>query len=75
MPAPALSPDGKRFALDLAEQLFDLWVYDLERDTFTRASFGGDDYRPQLSPDGTLLAYDSSKSGHQQVYVNPGYPG
>jgi serine/threonine protein kinase/Tol biopolymer transport system component len=69
---PAMSPDGKRIALILTSSSFDVWVYDLERDTLTRASFGGDDYRPHFSSDGKMLGYDSSKSGHQQVYVKHG---
>ena len=70
--SPALSPDGKRIALVLQGSSFDVWVYDLERGTFTRASFGGDDYRPYWSPDGKILAYDTSKSGHQQVWIKHG---
>jgi eukaryotic-like serine/threonine-protein kinase len=66
---PAISPDGKRIALILQGSSFDVWVYDLERDTLTKVSFGADDYRPHWSPDGKMIAYDSSKSGHQQVYV------
>ena len=66
---PAISPDGKRIALTLQGSTFDVWVYDLARDTITKVTFGGDDYRPRWSPDGKMLAYDSSKSGHQQVYV------
>lgn len=58
---PALSPDGKQIAVTLEGSSFDSWVYDVERGTFTRASFGGDDYRPHLSPDGKMLGYDSSK--------------
>ena len=69
---PAVSPDGKRIALILAGSSYDVWVYDVERDTFTKASFGADDYRPQFSPDGKMLGYDSSKSGQQQVYVKRG---
>lgn len=71
----SLSRDGKRIPLVLQSSTFDVWVYDVERDTFTRASFGGDDYRPFFSPDGTLLAYDSSKSGSQQVFVKHGVGG
>ena len=71
----SMSRDGKRVPLVLQTSTFDVWVYDLERDTFTRASFGGDDYRPFFSPDGTLLAYDSSKSGSQQVFVKHGIAG
>jgi len=69
---PTVSPDGKRIALTFQGSSFDVWVYDVERDTFTKASFGGDDYRPQMSPDGKMLGYDSSKSGHQQIYVKHG---
>jgi len=61
--SPALSPDGKRIALTLQSSTFDAWVYDLDRDTLTKVSFGGDDYRPRWSPDGKMLAYNSSKSG------------
>ncbi|MBZ5597692.1 MAG: serine/threonine-protein kinase [Acidobacteriia bacterium] len=68
---PNISPDGKKIALILESSTFDAWVYDLERDTLTKVSFGGDDYRPKWSPDGKMLAYDSSKSGHQQIYVTP----
>jgi hypothetical protein len=69
---PAISPDGKRIALILQGSSFDVWVDDLERDTLTRVSFGADDYRPHWSADGKMLGYDSSKSGHQQVYVKWG---
>ncbi len=69
---PIISPDGKRIALTLQGSSFDVWVYDLERDTFTKASFGGDDYTPFWSPDGKMLAYTSSKSGLMQAYVKHG---
>jgi Tol biopolymer transport system component len=69
---PFISADGKQIAVTLESSSYDAWVYDVERDTITRASFGGDDYRPHLSPDGRMLGYDSSKSGQQQVYVKQG---
>jgi Tol biopolymer transport system component len=69
---PSASSDGKKIALTLEGSSYDIWVYDVERDTFTKASFGGDDYRPHLAPDGKMLGYDSSKSGHQQIYVKNG---
>jgi len=69
--SPTLSPDGKRIALTLMSSTFDVWLYDLERETLTKFSFGGDDYRPRWSPDGKMLAYDSSKTGRQQVFVKP----
>ena len=70
--SPIISPDGKRIVLTLQGSSFDVWVYDLERDTFTKASFGGDDYEPFWSPDGKMLAYSSSKSGNIQAYVKHG---
>lgn len=69
---PAVSPDGKRIALTLEGSTFDVWVADLERGTLTKVTFGGDDYLPRWSPDGRMLAYNSSKSGHMQVYVKHG---
>jgi Tol biopolymer transport system component len=70
--SPAVSPDGKRIALTLQSSTFDVWVYDLERGALTKVSFGGDDYSPVWSPDGKMLAYASTKSGHFQVYVKHG---
>jgi eukaryotic-like serine/threonine-protein kinase len=70
--SPAISPDGKRIALTLEGSSFDVWVYDLERSTLTKVSFGADDYNPHWSPDGKMLAYHSSKSGTMQVYVKHG---
>ncbi len=69
---PSLSSDGKRIAMILQTSSFDVWVYDIERDNFTKVSFGADDYHPHFSPDGRWLAYDSTKSGEKQVYVKRG---
>jgi len=70
--SPALSPDGKTIALVLQGSTFDVWEYDLQRGALAKLSFGGDDYRPHWSPDGKMLAYDSSKSGPHQVFVKTG---
>jgi eukaryotic-like serine/threonine-protein kinase len=67
--SPAISPDGRRIALTLEGSSYDVWVYDLERGTLTKATFGADDYSPKWSPDGKMLVYRSSKSGTIQVYV------
>jgi serine/threonine-protein kinase len=69
---PAISPDGTRIALTMEGSSFDVWVYDLRRDLLTKASFGADDYRPRISPNGKMLAYDSSQSGQQQLHVKNG---
>jgi eukaryotic-like serine/threonine-protein kinase len=70
--SPAISPDGKQIALTLEGSSYDAWVYDLQRATLTKVTFGADDYNPHWSPDGKMLAYHSSKSGSVQVYVKHG---
>jgi hypothetical protein len=55
-----LSPDGKRLALVVDEGANpDLWVYDVERGTMTRLTFGGANEGPVWGPGGQYLAYHS----------------
>jgi serine/threonine-protein kinase len=56
------SPDGKRLAIvnDVAANP-DIWVYDLERGTMTRLTFGGANEHPVWSPSGRYLAYLSGR--------------
>jgi serine/threonine-protein kinase len=63
-----LSPDGKRAALMVGEAASaDLWVYDLQRDTMTRLTFGGSNRFPSWSPDGQFLVYAAAGKGIFQV--------
>ncbi len=57
-----LSPDGKRLAIvkDVAASP-DIWVYDLERGTMTRLTFGGANELPVWSLSGRYLAYESGR--------------
>ena len=58
---PRLSPDGRRLALSVLEQgKQNIWVYDLNRDAFTRLTFADDpDLLPRWTPDGEFLAIRS----------------
>jgi serine/threonine-protein kinase len=58
---PRFSPDGRRLALTLLE---DIWIYELERGAMTRLTFDADyDGWPVWSPDGERLAFCSLRGG------------
>jgi len=62
---PAFSPDGKRLALEIREgRRTDIWVYEWERDTLTRLTFGGNgNFRPVWTPDGQRITYTTMEKG------------
>jgi len=66
-----VSPDGRRAAVSVADPANlneDVWIFDLERGTRTRLSFGeGPDRAPVWSPDGRRVAYQSQ--GSSDIYV------
>ena len=57
---PALSPDGRLVAVEMSNAgRFDVWLYDLMRDTLTRLTFDGTSRFPVWSRDGTRVVYSS----------------
>jgi serine/threonine-protein kinase len=66
---PRISPDGKRVAMTVQGETYDIWTLDLERDTLTRLSFGKDDTGPIWSPDGRRVVYNSSHAGSYNLYM------
>jgi Tol biopolymer transport system component len=61
----AISPDGKRLAMDITNgNRTDIWVYEWERDTLTRLTFKGDlNTHPVWTPDGQRIVYESAEKG------------
>ena len=71
-----LSPDGRRVVNEIyttavgADTPGDIWVFELERHTRTRLTFGGQNSYPIWTPDGrriTFRAVDNGKSGIYSV--------
>ena len=67
---PALSPDGRRVAIEWSEQgNIDIWVYDIERGTRIKISaHPAIDQYPTWSPDGTHVVFTSVRSGSGDIF-------
>jgi serine/threonine-protein kinase len=66
---PRLSPDERHVAVTVVTTLeSDVWVYDVARITGSKLTAGGRNMWPLWSPDGTRIAYASSRSGSTNVY-------
>jgi Tol biopolymer transport system component/DNA-binding winged helix-turn-helix (wHTH) protein len=68
---PRISPDGTRMALTQFDKAgnVDLWVHDFGRDVTQRITFDpAIDSTPVWSPDGTSIAFSSSRRGHYDLY-------
>ena len=56
-----LSPDGQKLALTvIAGSSVDIWIYEWQRDTMTRLTFGGRNDYPVWSPDGRYIVFQTS---------------
>jgi Tol biopolymer transport system component len=56
---PVLSPDGRRVAVTIEGPTSDIWLGDLERDSWAPLTTDGDARQPRWSPDGRQIAYSS----------------
>jgi Tol biopolymer transport system component len=73
---PRLAPDGRRVAVVIrsdagqGQNLGDIWIYDLARETSTKVTFDGRSTFPAWSPDGSRLAYSSDGGdGRYQLHI------
>jgi serine/threonine-protein kinase len=67
----ALSPDRRRLAVGvgLASGTLGIWIKQLDRGPFTRLTFGGQDRRPEWSPDGQLVAFIRDSLNGSSVFA------
>ena len=68
---PALSPDGRRLAIEVAATTVDIWVFEIDRGTFTRLTQDGRNSSPVWSPDSRQIAYAASRGGTSTVVSRP----
>ena len=62
--APQFSPDGRRVAMDIISSGGrDVWVFDLEQHTLSRATFDSDGHDPTWMPDGRRITYTTFRTG------------
>ena len=67
--SPRLSPDGRRVALHILEQDTDVWLYEPDRDTMTRLTFGGTANEwPVWTPDDKRIVFWSNRDGPFNLY-------
>jgi serine/threonine-protein kinase len=60
----ALSPEGDRAAIvNTTEDSRDLWLLDMERQTFNRLTFDGTNSQPVWDPDGEHVIFASNRDG------------
>ena len=63
-----VSRDGKRVAIGVGNDKDDIWISDLERQTFLRLTVDGHNAGPVWSPDGKRIAYASTRGGRYGIY-------
>jgi serine/threonine-protein kinase len=66
---PRLTADSRSLFVEVADPEAAIWAYDINRGTLTRITHGGVSYGPVPSPDGTRVAYESTRDGVAGAFV------
>lgn len=64
----ALSPNGRRLAIEICREDDQVWIYDLATERRTRLTSKGTNRYPVWSPDGRWVAFSSNRSGAFNIY-------
>jgi Tol biopolymer transport system component len=68
--SPRVSPDGRRIAVwILAGARCAIGVFDVERESWTRLTFSGDNHSPVWTPDGQWVAYNVGTGGTYDIFI------
>ena len=65
------SPDGKKVAVTVQGIIWGIWIYDIDRNTFSRYTSGSDDRDPLWTADGKSIIYNSFRNGYYGLYISP----
>ena len=66
---PRYSPDGRRVALTvIGTGSTDVWIYDLDRNTFSRLTTAVAGVRPEWTADGKYVVFISEKDGRGSIF-------
>jgi len=65
-----LSPDNRSLAMTIRAANDDVWIYDFDRGTFTRMTFGGGNSGlPDWTPDGTTVVFNSERGNQTGLFL------
>jgi serine/threonine-protein kinase len=65
-----ISPDGLRAAFDILDgEDWDIWIYDLRRDTLNPLTSDGHSFAPIWTPDGKRIVFVSDRIGKHQLFA------
>ena len=65
----AISPDGRRAAVDIDAGTVSVWLYDFMRATLTPLTTGkGSSQAPRWTPDGTHIVYRGTRAGFRNLW-------